>query len=99
MLTSHLKGEGAMLNFLKLIKIGTLVHLTSLIVLSPLFTNWFTDKVILYFLMVIAITIGNVVAELLAIQKRGEDPKKYIGLFAQMTLPTSLIILTVFVLV
>lgn len=75
---------------------GTFQQLTFLIIFSPLFTSMFKEKVLLYAIFVLLITISNLGVEYFAITKKGPSPKNYIGLFLLISLPINIIILLIF---
>ncbi|CAM5184926.1 hypothetical protein UACE39S_01428 [Ureibacillus acetophenoni] len=75
---------------------GSFQILTFLILFSPAFTSMYREKVLLFFIFVLLITMNNLGVEYFAISKKGNNPKNYTGMFMLISLPIDLIILLIF---
>jgi hypothetical protein len=75
---------------------GSFQIFTFLILFSPAFTSMYKEKVLLFSIFVLLITINNLGVEYFSITKNGSNPKDYIGLFMSICLPVNILILVVF---
>lgn len=75
---------------------GSFQLFTFLILFSPVFTSMYKEKVLLFFIFIVLITINNLGVEYFSISKKGSEPKDYIGLFMSISLPINMIILGIF---
>lgn len=75
---------------------GSFQMFTFLIMFSVAFTHMYTEKVLLFVMCVLIITINNLGVEYYLIQKQGPNPKDYIGKFLLICLPFAILVLIIF---
>ncbi|WP_088338759.1 hypothetical protein [Bacillus cereus] len=75
---------------------GSFQMFTFLIMFSVAFTHMYTEKVLLFVMCVLIITINNLGVEYYLIKKQGPNPKDYIGRFLLICLPFAILILIIF---
>ncbi|EJS08207.1 hypothetical protein [Bacillus cereus] len=75
---------------------GSFQMLTFLILFSIAFTHMFTEKILLFLICVLIITINNLGVEYYLIKKYGPEPPKYIGRFLLICIPFAVLVLIIF---
>lgn len=75
---------------------GSFQMFTFLIMFSVAFTHMYTEKVLLFTLYVVIITVNNLGVEYYLIKKQGPNPKNYIGRFLTICLPFAILVLGIF---
>lgn len=76
---------------------GSFQFLTFLLLFSIAFTSMYSEKVLLYLIFVLIITINNVAVEYVLIKKYGPEPRRYMKKFLIICLPFSIMVLSLFV--
>ncbi|MGG0256634.1 hypothetical protein ABEY61_29410 [Bacillus toyonensis] len=75
---------------------GSFQMLTFLLLFSFAFTHVFTEKVLLFVICVLIITINNLGVEYYLIRKLGPKPQDYIVRFISICLPFAVLVLFIF---
>lgn len=60
-----------------------------------MFTRLFQEYVVSYLIIMLCITCGNLVIELIATLEFGDEPKRYFPLFLALSLPVSIGLLVI----